>query len=70
METFLINLVLFPFKLLWNIFVIIGTITLVIMWIGFVFGSVIGVILLVIFCIECFLLPAVLFNFTVPLWND
>jgi hypothetical protein len=27
-------------------------------------------VLLVIFCIECFLLPAVLFSFTVSLWNN
>lgn len=40
-----------------GILLIIAGVALTITWIGFVFGSVIGVILLLIFCIECFLLP-------------
>ena len=35
----------------------IAGVALTIIWIGFVFGSVIGVVLLLIFCMECFLLP-------------
>jgi hypothetical protein len=37
------------------------------MWLGFVFGSVIGVILLLIFLPEGFFLPLALLAFTVPL---
>lgn len=40
-----------------GISLIIAGVALTITWIGFVFGSVIGVVLLLIFCIECFLLP-------------
>ncbi len=64
------NLLIFPFRLLWNIVVIVGTITLTIVWLGFVFGSVVGVILLLIFMPEGFLLPLVLFNLCVPIWPD
>ena len=66
----LVNLLLFPFRLLWNIFVIVGTISLEIMWIGFVFGSVIGVILLLIFWLEGFVFPLVLFAFMTRLWPE
>ena len=60
------NLLLFPFRLLWNTIVFVGAITLEVLWIGFVFGSVVGVILLLIFWIEGFGLPLVLLALMVP----
>jgi|TARA_B100001964_G_scaffold4235_1_gene4574 uncharacterized membrane protein len=67
---FIINLLLWPFRLLWNIVVIIVAITLEVLWIGFVFGSVAGVILLLIFWIEGFFFPLVLLVFTTELWPE
>jgi hypothetical protein len=49
------NILLFPFRLLWNIIVtglIIGGFVL---WFGFIFGSVIAVILILIFAPDLFL---------------
>lgn len=43
---FVTNVVCFPFRLLWNIAVITGTVAALVLWLGFVFGSVVGVILL------------------------
>jgi len=69
-EHFIANLFYFPFKLLWNIFVIVGTIWLTILWIGFLFGSVVGVVIVLIFMPELFLLPIPLFAATVELWPE
>ena len=66
----LVNLLLFPFRLVWNIIVIVGAIWLEILWLGFVFGSVVGVILLLIFWIEGFGFPLLLLAFTTSLWPD
>ena len=60
-------LIQFPFRLIWNLIVIVGAISLTIAWLGFVFGSVIGVILLLIFFPEGFLLPMTLLAFLVRL---
>lgn len=64
------NILLFPFKLIWNIFVsglIIGGF---ILWFGFIFGSVIAVILIIIFAPELFLLPLVLAGMYTKLWPE
>lgn len=45
---------------LWNSFVVILALWLQIIWLGFIFGSVIGVILLLIFFPDGFLLPLLL----------
>jgi|GEM_PF-2768734 len=64
----LLMLVLFPVKLLWNIIVVVAAISLTIAWIGFVFGSVIGVVLLIIFMgLDGFLFPMALVALCVPL---
>lgn len=62
------NTLLFPIKGLWNLVVIIGIIWLEIIWIGFLFGSVLGVILMLIFMPSGFLLPLGLGVFLVELW--
>ncbi len=67
-KVYIDNILLLPFRLLWNIIVIVGTIWLEVLWIGFVFGSVAGVILLLIFWIEGFLFPLILFSFCTELW--
>ena len=64
------NFLFFPFRLIWNILVIVMAVTLTVMCLGFVFGSVVGVILLIIFMPEGFLLPMVLIGLLVPLWPE
>jgi len=68
LTNFLLFIPIYLVKLIWNIFVIISSIGLTIAWIGFIFGSVIGVILLLIFMgLEGFFLPMALLSFCVPL---
>ena len=64
------NILLFPFRLLWNIIVsglIAGGF---ILWYGFIFGSVVGVILIIIFAPSLFLLPMVIGVMYTKLWPD
>jgi len=64
------NLILFPFRLAWNIIVtglIVGGFVL---WFGFIFGSVIAVILILIFAPDLFLLPLVLAPMYTEMWPD
>jgi hypothetical protein len=64
------NILLFPFRLLWNIIVtglIIGGFVL---WFGFIFGSVIAVILILIFAPDLFLLPLALAGMYTKIWDD
>ncbi len=64
------NILLFPFRLLWNIIVsglIAGGF---ILWYGFIFGSVVGVILIIIFAPSLFLLPMVIGVMYIELWPD
>ncbi|MFT7043662.1 MAG: hypothetical protein ACJAW7_002424 [Candidatus Azotimanducaceae bacterium] len=51
------NLVLLPFRLIWNIIVTGLLIGGFVLWFGFIFGSVIAVILILIFAPDLFLLP-------------
>jgi hypothetical protein len=62
------NLIQLPFRLVWNILVIVGSISLLVLWVGFIFGSVIGVVLMLIFFPSGFLLPIDLMMFCVKLW--
>ena len=67
---FLTNIVLLPFRLLWNLLVtglIIGGFVL---WFGFIFGSVLGVILILIFAPDLFLLPLILAPMYTTLWDE
>ena len=64
------NIALLPFRLIWNTVVVIGAVALTVVWLLFVFGSVVGVILLLIFAPEGFLLPMALLAFMTPLWAD
>ena len=64
------NLILLPFRLLWDLFLISLVITLEILWLGFVFGSVVAVILLLMFWVEGFLLPLAPLVGLVSLWPD
>jgi len=64
------NIILFPFRLVWNIIVtglIIGGFVL---WFGFIFGSVIAVILILIFAPDLFLLPLVLAPMYTEMWPE
>ena len=66
----LLALLLFPIKMVWNIVIIITAICLEVLWIGFVFGSVVGVVLLLIFMPSGFLLPLILLNLLVRPWPE
>jgi hypothetical protein len=64
------NILLLPFRLLWNIIVtglIIGGFVL---WFGFIFGSVAAVILILIFAPSYFLLPLALTFMYTSVWED
>ena len=68
--TFLENLFLLPFRLLWDAIVIVGAIWLEVIWIGFLFGSVVGVVLVLIFAPPLFIAPLGLFAFVVNPWPE
>ena len=64
------NILMLPLRLLWNIFVLALIILAFVLWFGFIFGSVIAVVLILIFMPSLFLFPmgiAVLFT---PVWNN
>ncbi len=61
-------LLLIP-RLLWNGFVGVTAISLQVAWLVFLFGSVLGVVLLLLFFPGAFLLPLQLLRFSVPLWE-
>lgn len=54
------GLILLPFKILWNLLVLATIIGGFVLWWGFLFGSVLGVVLILIFAPELFFLPALL----------
>lgn len=60
------NIFLFPFRLLWNIVVTGLIITGFVLW----FGLVIGVVLILIFAPELFLLPLLLTPMYTKIWNE
>lgn len=64
------KLLLLPFRLLWSAIVIIAAIWLEILWVGFLFGSVLGVVLVLIFAPYLFLSPLGLLAFVVHPWPD
>ncbi|HCH1895049.1 hypothetical protein HJ110_23210 [Vibrio parahaemolyticus] len=64
------NSLLWPVKGVWNIILIIGIIWLEIIWIGFLFSSVFGAILMLIFLPSGFFLPLGLSVFIVDMWPD
>lgn len=64
------NILLLPFRTLWNLIVTVFIVLAFILWFGFIFGSVIAVILILIFMPELFLLPIAIAAFYVPMWDD
>jgi hypothetical protein len=67
---YLENIILFPFRLTWNIVVTALIIAGFIFWFGFIFGSVLGVIIILIFAPDLFLLPLALVFMYTKLWSD
>lgn len=65
---FLQNALFLPVRLLWNLLVTILLVGAFILWLGFVFGSVVGVILILIFAPSLFLLPLPIAALYVELW--
>ena len=64
------NFLFFPFRLLWNIIVTGMLVGGFVLWFGFIFGSVIAVVLILIFLPELFLLPLALTGIYTSLWPD
>ena len=64
------NILLFPFRLLWNLIVTGLIITGFVFWLGFIFGSVLGVILILIFDPGLFLLPLALVPMYTKIWDE
>ncbi len=62
------NIVLFPFRLLWNLLVAVAIIGFGLAWWGFLFGSGVVFIIVLIFAPSLFLLPGLLTAFFTPLW--
>ncbi len=62
------NMLLLPFRLAWNIIVLAIVIGLFFVWWPFLFGSVIGVILVLIFAPVLFFWPVELCAMMVSLW--
>ena len=63
------NAILFPFRGLFNTLIIALAVSLQILWLVFLFGSVIGVVLLLIFLPGAFLLPLSLLENLVSMWD-
>jgi len=59
-----------PFRLLWNLAVLAAAVGLTIAWLLFLFGSVLGVVLLLIFLPGAFFLPMGLLTICVELFPD
>jgi hypothetical protein len=68
-EKLLKNVVLLPFRLLWNILVTALLVTVFVLWFGFIFGSVIAVVLILIFAPGLFLLPLVIVPMYTKIWE-
>ena len=66
----LLNVLLFPFRILWNLIVTALIITGFVLWFGFIFGSVVAVILILIFAPDLFLLPLALVPMYTKMWDD
>lgn len=62
------NLILFPFRLFWNITVTALIVGGFVLWFGFIFGSVIAVVLILIFARDLFLLPLIFVPMYTNLW--
>lgn len=63
------NILFFPFRLVWNVFVTALIVAAFVFWFGFIFGSVIAVVLILIFAPDLFLLPAVMTFMYTKLWE-
>jgi hypothetical protein len=68
-EKLLKNVVLLPFRLLWNTLVTVLLVTAFVLWFGFIFGSVIAVVLILIFAPGLFLLPLVIVPMYAKIWE-
>jgi hypothetical protein len=69
-EKTILNIILLPIKILWNIILTLLIIGAFVLWFGFIFGSVIAVVLILIFAPDLFLLPLALTVLYVNMWND
>jgi membrane associated rhomboid family serine protease len=64
------NLLLLPCRLLWDLVVVVGAIALEVAWLGFLFGSVVGVVLVLIFAPGLFIAPLGLLGLVVSPWPE
>ena len=65
----IVNIVFFPFILLWDIIVTALIVSAFVAWFGFLFGSVIAVVLVLIFAPDLFLLPMAIGVLYVPFFE-
>ncbi|APR67665.1 MAG: hypothetical protein COA68_09545 [Oceanobacter sp.] len=63
------NILWFPFRLTWNVIVTALIIGGFVLWFGFLFGSVIAVVLVLIFAPHLFLLPMALGMMYTKMWD-
>ncbi len=66
----LINLILLPFRTLWNIIVLLGAIIAQVAWISFLLGSVLGIVLILLFNPGLLLFPLSLLYLSTDYWPD
>ncbi|MGH8612628.1 MAG: hypothetical protein ACREYF_11505 [Gammaproteobacteria bacterium] len=67
-EDFTVKLFLLPFRLAWDVVVIAVAIWLEVIWLGFLFGSVVGVVIVLIFAPSIFVSPLCLLGFVINPW--
>lgn len=67
---FIERLFLLPFILLWDAAILVAAIWLEVIWLGFIFGSVVGVILLLIFAPIYFIAPLWLLGLLIAPWPE
>lgn len=68
-ELIIKNVLLFPFRLIWNLLVTVLLVSAFVLWFGFIFGSVIAVVLILIFAPDLFLLPLVIVSMYTKMWE-
>jgi len=62
------NLLLLPFRVLWNLLLTVAMVSFAVMWWSLLLGSIVPFLLVLIFAPHLFLLPLFLAAFYLPLW--
>ncbi len=70
MFCFIENIFYLPFRVIYDLVITGLLIGAFILWFGLIFGSVIAVVLILIFAPNLFLLPAIIAEFYIPIWEE